>query len=132
MDLGYRLSRHKMPRGFSYPVKRSELDAAIAALGIKSVESLVLFFQRVPESNLSVTYTGEQSYGIGKPGTFSSWSYAVPSTERSAIQESIMRFMLPTALDWIAEIERAGNVRRLSNHHLSARLIDGKPVIQKD
>jgi hypothetical protein len=41
MDLGYQFSRHKVPRGFSYPMKRGVLDAAIAARGLQSVASVV-------------------------------------------------------------------------------------------
>jgi hypothetical protein len=70
MDLGYRFSRHKVPRGFSYPMKRTVLDAAIAARGVHSVASVVFYFKRTPESILTVTYTGEQNDGILKPGTF--------------------------------------------------------------
>ena len=132
MDLGYRFSRSKVPRGFSYPMKRSVLDAAIAARGVHSVASVVFYFQRGPESILTVTYTGEQNDGILKPGTFSIWIYAVPSIERSTVQESIMRFVIPTALDWIVEIDHAGNVRRTGNHHFAARLIEGEALIQRD
>jgi hypothetical protein len=63
MDLGYQFSRHKVPRGFSYPMKRGVLDAAIAARGLQSVASVVFYFRRAPESIFTVTYTGEQNDG---------------------------------------------------------------------
>jgi hypothetical protein len=132
VNLDYQFSRHKVPRGFSYPMKRSLLDPAIAERGIKSIRSVVFFFSRSRESVVAVNYTGEQNAGILQPGTFSFWIYAVRSTERSIIQESIMRLVLPPALDWIVELDHAGNVRRTGNHHFAARLIDGQAVIQKD
>jgi hypothetical protein len=128
MDLGYQFSRHKVPRGFSYPMKRGVLDAAIAARGLQSVASVVFYFRRAPESIFTVTYTGEQNDGILKPGTFSIWIYAVPSSERSKVQESIMRSVIPSALDWIVEIDHAGNVRRTGNHHFAAQLIEGEAL----
>jgi hypothetical protein len=79
MDLGYRFSRSKVPRGFSYPMKR-----------------------------------------------------AAPSIDRSRVQESILRSVIPTALDWMVEIDHAGNVRRTGNHHFAARLIEGEALIQRD
>ncbi len=112
-------------------MKRTVLDAAIVARRIHSVASVVFYFQRTPESIFSVTYTGEQNDGILKPGTFSIWIYAVPSTERSSAQESITRSIIPAALDWIAEIDSAGNVRRTGNHRFAARLIDGEALIQR-
>jgi hypothetical protein len=132
MDLSYRFSRRKIPRGFSYPMKRSMLDAVIAAGGIQSVASVVFYFKRAPESLFTVSYTGEQNDGILDPGTFSIWIYAVPSIERSGVQESIMRSVIPAALDWIVEIGHAGNVRRMGNHYFAARLIDGEALIRRD
>jgi hypothetical protein len=132
MNLDYHFSRHKVPRGFSYPMKRSLLDPAIAERGIKSIRSVVFYFSRSRESVVAVNYTGEQNDKILQPGSFSFWIYAVRSTERSSIQESIMRLVLPTALDWIVELDHAGNVRRTGNHHFAARLVEGQAVIQKD
>jgi hypothetical protein len=132
MDLDYKLSRHKVPRGFSYPLKRDAFDTVISARGVQSIKSLVLFFRRIPTSTLmEATYSGEQNGGL-LAGTFSIWIYAVPSTKRSAIQELIMQTVLPPALDWITEIDRAGNVRRMNYHYLSAQLIDGEVVINGD
>ena len=113
-------------------MKRSILDAAILARGIQSVASVVFYFQRDPESVFRITYTGEQNDGILKPGTFSIWFYAVQSTERSSVQETIIRSIVPSALDWIAEIDHAGNVRRMGNHHFAARLSNGEALIQQN
>jgi hypothetical protein len=113
-------------------MKRGLLDAAISERGVKSIGSVVFFFCRSRESVVAVHYAGEQNHEILKPGTFSLWIYAVPSIERSNIQESIMRLVLPAALDWILELDHAGNVRRTGNHYFAARLVDGQGIIQKD
>jgi hypothetical protein len=132
MDLSYSFSRHKIPRTFSYPMKRTALDAAISARNIRSIESVVYYFVLAPRSIFRVAYNGEQNKEILKPGAFSIWIYAVPSTEKLRIQEMILRSVVPVALDWIEELDHAGNVRRTGNHHFVARYNGDQLLIEQD
>lgn len=128
----YRFSRHKAPKDFSYPIKRSEFDASLEASGVTSLADLVLYFSREPRGTMTVTFIGEQCDAILRPGTFSLWIYAVPFDKKTEVMKVVLDSMLPSAFQWMLELERAGNVRRDGYHHWVGRMVEGKSVIESD
>ena len=52
--------------------------------------------------------------------------YAVPSTDRKAIEAELVRTALPQLADWLAKVEHAESVWRGSDHELAFSFRDGK------
>lgn len=122
-------SRDKIPKGWSYPLKRSALDAAIVAANLTSVASVYFVFRSHGSIFLSVMYTGEQHRQQRGAGTCSVWIYSVPSQTRKAYESAILSALLPAMTRWIEKLEQAGNVRRAVDHQWNAHMSDAGPVV---
>src|SRR3954451_24739511 len=119
----YQFTKAQVPRGWSYPLKRSELDRALrkAEATVASVQyalDMTALDQRT-YGTLIVTY-----YGAGVPygAAGQVWIYVrtVPWANRRTISESLVS-VLDAVADWIAGIERRVPVWRDESHRLEVR-----------
>jgi hypothetical protein len=112
------LGRDKLVKGFTYPIKRGDLDAALERAGVTEVES--------------VSYT----CCTGNPG---SWHKKSPSigvyAVRIVVSQRIKQLLAePDVLDeftrWLKELEGAENVRRDQRQYYKVFFADDALVIE--
>jgi hypothetical protein len=116
--MGYQFSQYKLPRGLSYPLKRSILDAALTEAGIQHIDSVGYF--RTPDGNvvLSARYLGETKDRMAA-GRAVLRVNAVPSASRSRVAELLKTRGLPALVRWLAELEAGGNAQRSMDHEFT-------------
>jgi hypothetical protein len=129
MDAGaleYLFGKDKLPKGWSYPLKRSVLDVALRAAGITSLFSVRYSYgggkQRCRP--LRVQFDGDEPRRFGT-GTVSITVYAVPSAERRSTMTQL-ESSLVSVCDWIRRAETAPPTWRMTRHELTVELGDGQ------
>jgi len=111
----YAFDKQKLPRGFSFPLNRSVLDAALAQAAIARVHCVYYWLRQSGDIVLHANYSGEtnQAWAAGQS---SITLYAVPSAERRETESAIIHQALPQLCTWLQTAERAGNVWRGNDH----------------
>jgi hypothetical protein len=128
--LKYRFLKARLPRGFTFPLKRNSLDHALAVHNIRGLwlVSLGEPLPRDPDLLIVAYYHGEAAAARGTPehldnaGTTSVHFYAVPLAERSRIEHAIVDEALPSLCAWLRRAESEGNTWRAMNHRVDFRL----------
>lgn len=117
----YSFTKRKIPRGLSFPLKRSALDSQLEAAGVSQVASVYYTTHQGARSEwsgpaanaiLRATYCNEGLRGWMFAGMASIYVFPVPSSRRKEIEEAIHSRVMPALLKWLIELERAGNTRR--------------------
>jgi hypothetical protein len=124
----YYFVKDRLPKGWSYPLGRGVLDAALESAGVTSVlfvrymlyggstrgerSPWVLHVQSDPETS--------RSPGVG---SVSITVYAVPSAERHATMVEL-RANLAAVCDWIKRGETASPSWRMTEHELAVEMRD--------
>jgi len=113
----YSFSKSKLPKGESYPLKRSLLDSALQQAGIKNV-AIVSYLrnQRVDEV-MRVDFLGEHTK-TAVSGNASLTVYSVPKEQRAITESVLSHEGLETIVKWLQKVETAGNTWRFADHHL--------------
>jgi hypothetical protein len=111
----YAFDKRKLPRDFSFPLKRSLLDAALTQAQIARVHCVYYWLRQSGDIVLRADYCGEtnQAWAAGQA---SITLYAVPSVERQETESAIVHQALPQLCTWLQTAEQAGNVWRGNNH----------------
>jgi hypothetical protein len=124
----YDFIKDKLPGTFSYPLKRSLLDAALNDGSVMdAVYSVRYLFRRGEKpATLGALFSPERN---GAHASVSGRSlitvWAVPSAERKACEDILIAAGLPILCRWLAQTLHAGNVWRGSAHDLSLIIQDG-------
>ncbi len=127
----YGFDRGKLPKGWAYPLKRSQLDAALEAAGaverIFTVRYMVAqgWAQgQVPVAPLDVVYNGlsSRNYASGKVSITVS---AVPTDQRAVVSAAILRVLADVA-EWIAATAQRSATWRDTTHALYVDISDGE------
>ena len=112
----YYSSKDKLPKGLSYPLKRSILDPALDAAGVARLGAVYYkrkaWRQEPGDVVLRATYCGEGNRGWFAAGTSSIYVFAVPSDLRRQIEDALLAGALQLVASWLRDLERAGNTRR--------------------
>lgn len=130
MDSGaqYFFLKHELPKGWSYPLKRSVLDAALRAASVTSVFSVTYrlrggSLQGEPLGcPLLVQFDGDEQHSLAS-GKVSITVYAVPSDERSSTMAEL-EAKLAVVCDWIRRAEVAPSTWRMASHELPVEMRD--------
>ena len=122
--------RAKIPKGMSFPLKRSRLDAALIESGISGVHSVYYWLKQSGNIVLRGEFCGEQRRGWTAAGQSSITVYAVPSEQRRQVESAIETDLLPKLIRWLQEIEQARNVRRAADRHFAASWSAGHTSIE--
>jgi hypothetical protein len=130
MAIDYHFDMAKIPKGMSFPLKRSRLDAALIESGISSVCIVYYRLRQSGDIVLRGNFCGEQPRDRAMAGQFSITIYAVPSGQRSQVELAIEADLLPRLIQWLREIEQAGNVRRATDKHFTAYWSDGESSVK--
>jgi hypothetical protein len=114
----YPLDKAKLPRGFSYPIKRSILDRHLEAIGAP-IFVVYFRFARGSSGSIHVEYHGEHDSLSEHPaGKFSLTIYCLPSHLRAHGEEAVVQTGLPLICEWIAKAIQADPVWRSTTHRV--------------
>jgi hypothetical protein len=126
----YTSSKDKLPKGLSYPLKKSLLDPALEAVGLQQLRS-VSYLRKAWRTEpgklvLRAVYCGESNRGWFAAGTSSVYVFSVPSPSRKLIEGLLVAEALPLVASWLHDLEDAGNTRRGDSHQFEVKYVDGK------
>lgn len=107
----YAFDKHRLPRGFSFPLKRSILDSALTTAHITHVHCVYYWWRQAGDIVLRADYCGEANRAWAA-GQTSITLYAVPACERSETDSALIAQVLPQLCTWLQTAELAGNVWR--------------------
>jgi hypothetical protein len=136
MTLEYRFSgRGKLVKGYTYPIKRGDLDVALERAGVTDLEyvSYTCYSGKV-EKNLIIS-----ADMIGKsfhPGNWYKQSpdigaYAVPTIISQRVKKLLIaQDVLNSLATWLKELEQAENVRRDQRQYCYVYFEDDALVIE--
>jgi hypothetical protein len=128
----YWFSKEKLPRGFSYPLKRSSLDSALRANSVYDAVYSVryLFAHHGAASVLDAQFV---PFGRGVHPRVVGRSLitlqAVPSKDRLRVEEQILTTALPLLCDWLAQTQTKGNSWRGMPHVFAFQLAGEKCML---
>ena len=111
----YAFDKQKLPRGLSFPLNRSVLDAAMIRAQIARVHCVYYWLRQSGDIVLRADYCGETNQARAA-GQASITLYAVPSGERRETESAIIHQALPQLCTWLQTAEQAGNVWRGNDH----------------
>ena len=99
--------KDKLPSGWSYALKPSRLESAIAAGQVQSQISLYQWYKiwAVGAPAFSATFHPSGSHLGGENGRFSITSCAIPSDQRKIAEDFAEHVFLPELITWIVGIE---------------------------
>ena len=124
----YGFSKDKLPKAFSYPLKRSLLDAALnEASAMDAVYSVRYLFGRGRgPATIGALFSPERNGAhVSVSGKSLITVWAVPSAERKTCEDILIAEGLPILCRWLAQSSHAGNTWRSSAHDLSLVIHDG-------
>jgi hypothetical protein len=120
--MDYPFSKHKLPKGFSFPLKRSVLDALLDASEITGLSGVsFIYSSQSREILLRASFFGEAHKGWAAAGLTSLTFYAVPSGLKNEIESAMSASVLPRLCDWLRMVEQKGNAWRGQSRHLEFR-----------
>jgi hypothetical protein len=120
MALAYAFDGARVPRGLSFPLKRSVLDAALLEAGISKIHCVYYWLRQRGHIVMRADYCGEGRRGWAAAGLASITVYAVPSSDRPVIEAALVSQVLPRMICWLKDLESSGNTRRGVDHHFVA------------
>src|SRR5580704_5349128 len=126
-ELGYQFSgKPRLPRGQSYPLKRSQLDDFLRREQITTITGVSFLGSSKYNSRvLSADY-----YGSGRAWqrrAFNVAIYSVRSEWRSAIAELILSTALPALADWIRSFSDPSLLRSQTDHSICF-VVEAAPI----
>ena len=121
-ELKYGFSKDKLPKAFSYPLKRSLLDDAIirASVGEAVYSVRYLFGRGAGLTTLDAMFVPEPSYAhesVRGRSLITVW--AVHNEERKACEDLLVGEGLVKLCQWLSKSLSAGNVWRSTAHDLT-------------
>jgi len=124
----YGFSKDKLPKGFSYPLKRSLLDAALnEAPAMDAVYSVRYLYGRGRgPATIDALFSPERNGAhVSVSGKSLITVWAVPSADRKPCEDILIAEGLPILCRWLAQSSYAGNVWRSTAHELILVMHDG-------
>lgn len=104
------IGKSRLPRGFSFPLKRSALDAYLRDWDVNSVTGVAYCGPSDDHRVLGADYHGPRRCGMAH--TLNVWVNAVPSAIRHHVAQKLEKDLLAKLADWIT---RLGDPSILSN-----------------
>lgn len=121
----YDFHKWKIPKGLSYPIKRSILDKILEDSGTKRIKWISFSSSQRENIILWANFVGEgqKTPTVGSVGLY---IYAVPSEERKQTEEVLIKQGFPKLIKWLNKIETAGEGWRSKTRLFETRLKDGE------
>lgn len=103
----YDFHKGKLPKGLSYPIKRSVLDKILEDSRTNRIKWISFSANQREKIILWANFIGEgqKTPTIGNIGLY---IYAVPSEERKQTEEILIKQGFPKLVQWLKKIETAG------------------------
>ena len=124
----YSFSKDKKPRGASWPLRRSLLDAELEKASIMDSVSVVTYSCGRPSRDENPLLLSLHRYGdkspVLHPGRVSITLRCVSSDLRREAEQRLLEVFLPQACRWIAQIPSRPETWRTENAHIIFRLQD--------
>jgi hypothetical protein len=116
--MNYSFSKAKLPKGASYPLKRSALDAALEQANVKDL--VFVYYLKNQRSNevMRADYHGNHRRDYFASGKTAVTVYSVPSGQRAATESSLLNEGVKAIVKWLEKTETAGNTWRSTDHQL--------------
>jgi hypothetical protein len=122
----YGLSKRKLPKGYSYPLKRSVLDSFLESANLRKLDTVTYsFYAHRDNIIIRADYFGEAHKGWAGVGLSSIVLQAVPSAERKEVENVLIEKVLPELCSWLRSAEEEGNAWRAWSRHLFYRHSNG-------
>lgn len=121
----YNFHKWKIPKGLSYPIKRSILDEILESSGTNRIKQISFSSGQGANTIFWANFIGE---GHNKPtaGDIGLYLYAVPSVERKHTEEILIKQGFPKLVKWLKKIETAGEGWRSKTRLFEIHLKDGE------
>lgn len=116
--MDYSFSKHKLPKGASYPLKRSALDAALAQANVKDLVFVDYLRNQRRDEVMRADYHGNHRRGSFASGKTAVTVYSVPSEQRAAVESCLLNEGVKAIVEWLEKTESAGNTWRSTDHRL--------------
>jgi len=116
--MGYSFSKAKLPKGNSYPLKRSALDRALGQANVKDLVSVSYLRTQRPNEVMRADYHGDHRNDYFASGKTSVTIYSVHGEERAATESALLNEGVNAIVDWLVKAETAGSTWRAANHQL--------------
>ncbi len=110
------IGKAKLPRGFSYPLKRDALDAFLDTHGIDTITGVMYCGHSADGKVLSVLYYGKTRKHIN-PGASLAIN-AVPSQHRKSAESILLAEALPVLAAWLMQFSDQSTTRSQTNHEI--------------
>lgn len=128
----YSFSKNKLPKGYSYPLKRGLLNKWLDEAELTKIACTYYCFNRKSDNLiLRGDYFGEAHKGWAGAGLSSIWLWAVRSEDRKVIETILINEALPTLISWLRKAEQEGNVWRATSRHIDFRYMDTQLTINE-
>jgi len=133
VGLQYSVSKSKIPRGLSFPLKRSLLDAGLLSSSISQVFHVFYNMRHGGNIVMRADFMGE-GHGFSPSSTGKSHLtvYAVPSKEKHAIETLLVKEGLPRVCTWLQRVEQEGNGWRAKNYSIALEFAAGTLTTSED
>ena len=118
VEMSYSFSKDKLPKGNSYPLKRSLLDRALEEANVKDLVFVYYLRMQRRDEIARADFHGDHRTDYFASGKTSVTVYAVPGAERAVIESALSSEGLKAIVDWLAKAERAGNTWRAVDHRI--------------
>lgn len=114
MDYGF--TKNKVPKGFSYPLKRSLLDKTFEEYEVSQIFVVYYSLRTGGDIVIRADYQGEgkQNFATGKTSVT---VYAVPSEERKTTEDLLIEQGLSVLMKWIKNVENSDEGFRIKDRH---------------
>jgi hypothetical protein len=116
--MNYSFSKDKLPKGASYPLKRSFLDAALEQANVKDLVFVNYLRNQRSDEVMRADYHGNHRRDYFASGKTSVTVYSVPSEQRAATESSLLNEGVKAIVQWLEKAEAAGNTWRSVDHQL--------------
>jgi len=133
VGLQYSFSKLKIPRGWSYPLKRSLLDAWLVNPSINRIFHVFFNMRHTGNIVMRADFMGEgHGFPPSSAGKSSLTVYAVPSQEKHDNETLLAREGLPRVCAWLQCVEQAGNAWRAKNHSIVLEFVAGALKVSEE
>lgn len=121
----YDFLKSKIPKGLSYPIKRSVLDKILENSGTNRIKNISFSISGRDDIILWANFVGE-GHKISSAGEVGLYPCAVPSIERKQTEELLIKQGFLKFVKWLKKIETAGEGWRSKTRLFEIRIKDGE------
>jgi hypothetical protein len=116
--MNYSFSKAKLPKGASYPLKRSALDAALEQVNVKDLVIVYYLRSQRRDEVMRADYHGNHRRDYYASGKTTVTVYSVPSAQRAVTESALLNEGVKAIVEWLEKTETAGNTWRSADHQL--------------